>query len=156
MWLKEELGQRAFFPDSTNSQFEFPADMARLDPSLTVEGSPQTRQPSTPLSTPLTSPSFSGGTHRPVIPIAKKGMAGNVKIVQASIKRLPNGKPEFTQIGQLFVDISEATANIHYISSVVEKKWGADYVLVTSDGLRIEDSSGTQGGSEFMDVLLIN
>ncbi len=69
----------------------------------------------------------------------------SVKIVQASFKRLPNGKPEFSQIGQVFINISETTANTHYLSSVIEKKWGADNVLVTSDGLRIEDSSGTPG-----------
>ncbi len=142
MWLKEEFGQRAFFPDSTNSKFEFPADVSQLELSLTVEGSPHTRQPSTPVSTPLPSTSYS---YRPVIPIAKKGQTGSVKIVQASFKRLPNGKPEFSQIGQVFIDISETTANAHYLSSVIQKKWGADHVLVTSDGLRIEDSSGTQG-----------
>ena len=33
----------------------------------------------------------------------------------------------------------------HYISSVIKQKWGEDYVLVTSDCLELEDSSGTQG-----------
>ena len=32
-----------------------------------------------------------------------------------------------------------------YITSVVQRRCGSDYVLVTADGLVIEDSSGTQG-----------
>lgn len=96
-----------------------------------------------PFSTPLPSPSFSQWL---VIPIAKKGQGSSVKIVQASFKRLHNGKAEFNQLGQLFIDISETTANVHYISSVIKKQRGANYVLATSDGLPIEDSSGTQGG----------
>ena len=41
--------------------------------------------------------------------------------------------------------MTEGTANIHYITSVVQQKFGSEYTVVTGDGLRIEDSSGTQG-----------
>ena len=56
-----------------------------------------------------------------------------------------NKKVEFHKLGQVFIDVTEGTANINYISSVVQQKFGIDYVVVTADGLRIEDSSGTQG-----------
>lgn len=65
--------------------------------------------------------------------------------LQASLKWLSNGKPEFKHLGQLFVDITEATANVHYIKGVVQKKWGADHIIVTADGLQLDDSPGTQG-----------
>ena len=47
----------------------------------------------------------------------------------------------------LLVFLTEATANIYmyYISGVIQNKWGKDFVLVTGDGLKIKDSSGTQG-----------
>ena len=59
---------------------------------------------------------------------------------------LPNGKPEFKQMGQLFIDITEGTANVEYVhASVVQNKWGPDYILVTVDGLQLHDSPGTKG-----------
>lgn len=74
----------------------------------------------------------------------------NIKVVQASIKWLSNGKPEFHHIGQLFVDITEATANVNYILSVVQRKWGEDHTIVTADGLQLEDCCGTQGVEEHL------
>ena len=61
------------------------------------------------------------------------------------MRRSPNGKAEFSGENQTFISISEANANVHFIQNVVQQKWGRSYVLVTSDGLPIEDSSGTQG-----------
>lgn len=61
------------------------------------------------------------------------------------MKRLPNGKAEFSAENQIFISVSEGNANVHFIQNVVQQKWGRSYVLVTSDGLSIEDSSGTQG-----------
>ena len=43
------------------------------------------------------------------------------------------------------MDVTEATANLHYVSSAVQRKWGQEYTLVTSDGLKVDDSSGTKG-----------
>lgn len=61
------------------------------------------------------------------------------------MKRQANGKFEFTSTGQAFIDVTDSTANVHYITNVVQKRWGADFQLVTADGLQLEDSSGTQG-----------
>ena len=146
IWLKEEYGQRAFFPDSRNTHFQFPDDISPVV-SLVVEGSAQSRQTqsSTPIATPMPSTSSSGTTYRPIFSSSRKGQSLNLKVIQANLTRVSNGKVEFTHTGQTFIDLSESTANVHYITSVVQTKWGHDYVLVTSDGLRIEDSSGTQG-----------
>ena len=75
----------------------------------------------------------------------RKAQSTNVKIVQASVKRLPTGKLEFFGQNQTFVDVTETTANLHYVSSAIQRKWGPEYVLVTTDGLKLDDSSGTQG-----------
>ena len=53
-----------------------------------------------------------------------------------------NGKCEFANHGQTFVDV---TSNVNYIRNAVQKRWGEEYTLVTADRLEIEDSSGTQG-----------
>ncbi len=53
-----------------------------------------------------------------------------------------NKKPSFNKLGQTFIDLTEATANIHYVTSVVQQKIGSDHVVATGDGLKIEDSSG--------------
>ena len=59
--------------------------------------------------------------------------------------RQANGKFQFTSTSQAFIDATDSTANVHYITNVVQKRWGADFQLVTADGLQLEDSSGTQG-----------
>ena len=61
------------------------------------------------------------------------------------MRRLASGKVEFAHIGQTFMDVTESSANVHYIGNAIQRKWGNDYILVTGDGLQIEDSCGTQG-----------
>ena len=143
VWLREEFGNRAFFPDSSNVKFDLPNDIVRLSISLVVEGAdpavPGTSSSAVPVATPSVSarPSFfSTGGKRQTL---------NVKIIQASMKRNVGGKVEFVHLSQTFVSITESTANVDYVASVVQRRWGSGYVLVTGDGLEIEDSSGTQG-----------
>ena len=52
----------------------------------------------------------------------------------------------FESRGQLFTSINEATATVPYLSTFIHDKW---YVLVTHDGLRLEDSDGTRGKNVF-------
>ena len=54
-------------------------------------------------------------------------------------------KPEFQCVSQLYTDIVESTANVDYILTVVQRRWGEDYTLVTNDGLELLDSPGTRG-----------
>ena len=63
-----------------------------------------------------------------------KSINAIVKVVQASVSKAANGKLEFQKKGQAFVNVNEKTANVHYITSVIQKKWGEEYVLVTDDG----------------------
>ena len=145
MWLQEGFGSRAFFLDAMNAKFDLSNTVAHVSLSLIVEGSdpavPGTSSGSVHVITPPVTP-------RPITLSAfgsKKMQTLNVKVIQASMKRLASGKCEFVHLGQTFVDITESTANVNYIKNVVQKRWGSNYILVTADGLEIEDSSGTQG-----------
>ena len=69
----------------------------------------------------------------------------NYKIVRAMMKPGANERPEFTPLTQTFVDVTESTANTTYILNAVQRKWGAQCIIVTSDDLPIKDGSGTQG-----------
>jgi len=151
VWLKEEFGPKAFFPNSDNSSFNLTSDVGVSVSSFIVNGNPATQQistytpgPSYSRSSNVVSPSVGGITYKPIFS-AKKSNSINVKIVQANVTKSATGKLEFHKLGQAFIDVSEVTANVYYILGVVQKKWGDDYVIVTGDGLKIEDSSGTQG-----------
>ena len=158
IWLREEPpGSRVFFPNTNNSGFMLSDDVGILVTHLIAMGSPTTQssaQPSTSRvvshtqssASGLTSPTNSAGStiHNQPVP-GRKRSSISVKVVQAGFKRLISGRPEFTPQNQTFVDLTEATANVNYVTSAVQRRWGADYVMVTSDGLKIDDSSGTQG-----------
>ena len=65
-----------------------------------------------------------------------------VKIVRASMETTKNG---FTHEAQMHLDIIESNANVMYITKEVQQRWGEKYVLVTIDGLLLEDCDATQG-----------
>lgn len=152
VWLKEEFGPKAFFPNSDNSDFYLTNDVGASISSFIVNGvsaaqrfNTSTPGPSSSRSSNVVSPSVAAVTSYKPIFSAKRNHSINVKIVKANVTKSTTGKLEFHKLGQAFIDINEATAKVYYISGVIQKKWGDEYVLVTADGLRIEDSSGTQG-----------
>ena len=51
---------------------------------------------------------------------------------------------KFTSLDATYLDLTPATANIHYIQDEVEKVWPG-HEVVSSDGLRIMDSEATRG-----------
>ena len=132
-YLKEEFGQRAFFPDS-NHEFNLPTCVGVTIFSLMVEGSFLGSR-----SVALSSTPGSSGT-RPVFS-GKKELSVKVKVVQASTKKLSSGKVEFTRENQTYVTVTEATANVDYVTQAIQRKWGFNYVLVTADGLKFDDSA---------------
>ena len=56
-----------------------------------------------------------------------------------------SGKVEFTHEAQMHMDVSEPNANVVHITKEVQQGWGERYMIVTSDGLELEDCEGTQG-----------
>ena len=93
--------------------------------------------------------SQAGGSSSPVTP-SYKGLGGGgarncvVKIVKADKNITSAGKLEFTSRDQMYIDVMPSTANIDYVQSEVKAKWGADYFVVSNDGLRIGDSAATR------------
>ena len=121
MFLKEDGGHRAFLPDCNSRPFRFTSDVGVTMLSLFVEGTSSTPEPSenVVIATPTPLPGPSLGSFHPY---------------QA---QRPN-KISFVNHGQMFTTVP-------YLSSMIQEKWGEGYVLVTSDGLRLEDSDGTRG-----------
>ena len=111
---------------------------------LKVEGS-SNQVISTTSSYSLPGPSSSSRFSQPTYSHPKKDGRCNVKIVQAEMSLDESRKPVFDKLGQVFIDVTETTANITYITSFIQQKFGLDHVIVTGDGLKIEDSPGTQG-----------
>ena len=66
------------------------------------------------------------------------------KVMKAE-KRLHGGKVEFSPLEVAHVELKPSTANVLYIQSYIQKKWGEDYTIVGNDGLKICDSSATRG-----------
>ena len=59
---------------------------------------------------------------------------------------IKNGrKVNFKPVHQTFIELVETTANVDHILGVVQRKWGTNFILVTQDGLKLEDAPGTQG-----------
>ena len=54
-------------------------------------------------------------------------------------------KPDFQTTGQTYIELTESTANVEHIMSVLSQRWGSGYTLVTNDGVPLEDSPATQG-----------
>ena len=146
VWLRDELGRKSYFPDITNTTFEFPVDMVAH--TLLVEGCQQRLSTVVPtIGSPLSLPSSSGAARPLFSSSIKKASIPSVtvKVIQAEMKRLSNGKIDFTNVDQTFIDIIDATANVNYICDVIQRKWGVNFTIVTSDGLKIDDCSATQG-----------
>lgn len=158
-WLRDEVDGTVYLPQP-DGNFNLQEAGVPSYASLIVEG-PSAQHPRTNLppasrsnsaatmslsSTPgpststqgLSSPSF-----RSVI-AAKRGPSFNLKIIKAKMIRTGK-KVEFKPVHQTFIELVEATANVDHILGVVQRKWGANFILVTQDGLRLEEAPGTQG-----------
>ena len=147
VWLQEEYGNRAYFPNTTGASFDLPSDIGLTAPSLVVQG--QANQAASvahnmpTIATP--GPSTYGPSPRPPFTARRSTPSVSVKVVQATMSRQASGKPSFNKLGQTFLDLTDATANVSYVKHMIRERWGAEYTLVTLDGLELEDSSGTQG-----------
>ena len=58
----------------------------------------------------------------------KKGASVSVKVVQSSISKLSSGKLDFEKLGQTFIEVNESTANVDFITTCIQRKWGYDYI----------------------------
>ena len=90
----------------------------------------------------------------PLNPVAgssarKKESTFSLKITKAEFgPTTPGGqdrtKHKFTPISHMYLQITEASANVTLIKAAIQRKW-KEYTLVTSDGVELEDSPGIEG-----------
>ena len=64
-----------------------------------------------------------------------------------SVSSKRGGKPDFTYTGQLYIELTESTANVAQVCEAVRRQWGTEYTVVSTEGLEIDDSLATQGQS---------
>ena len=50
-----------------------------------------------------------------------------------------------TPVDQVYIDLTEATANVHHVNAFLKRELGEDYVVVGSDGFPVKDATATQG-----------
>ena len=121
-------------------------------PSLGSEPS-SSKQPTTPMW-----PGFASVVHSQTKGLAKKKASVNhtLKVIVASINHVDGDKPSFNKQDLVYVNISESTATLPHVLSVVRDQLGEEYIIVTSDGFEVKDSPGTQGTSNTMLVIMPN
>ena len=82
---------------------------------------------------------------------SKRVQTFNLKLVKARMSRIGR-KTEFQPLHQTFIELIDTTANVEHILAIARRQWGLDYILVTQDGLQIEDSPATQGIDNYISV----
>lgn len=153
VWLRDECDGSVYLPEQ-NGDFKF--EQLRPYTTLMVEGptiSPGFNMRAGFSSTP--GRSQQANTHMqsslPPAPmfrsvIASKKITFSLKVLKARMILTRKGKkPDFETIGQMYVDLTDSTANITHVRGKVQEQWGAEYTIVSTEGLEIEDSSATQG-----------
>jgi hypothetical protein len=147
VWLLDEVDDQAYFPDA-NGLFTGLSDLQ----TLVVEGpddlsrgfsssSISTVSSISPMGNLPRTPNF-----RSVIAAkSKKQQTVRVKVLKAIMTWDGTKKPLFQTLQQLYIELQDTTANVASIENEVKEQWGANYNLVTSDGLKLGDSPATQG-----------
>lgn len=166
-WLREDSDSRiAYFPDEAGhfnllSELGTPAGSFS---TLIVEDSTVSCSAPGPQSGPgrqsvsslpfLAPCSASSSSEPPLFPSVvekprAKRLANLIKILKArnlTVETKRSGKPGFvcTVTGQTYLELSNDTANVSYVSEAIRKLWGSDHTIVSSEGLEIEDCVATQ------------
>ena len=147
VWLRDDCDGTAYFPQEGH----FHLHSMPTYSMLVVEGpemgggqrTSNSRQVSV-TSIPTPTSSLPPPTFRSVT-ATRRGPTFSLKVVKATMQRQGRGKAEFQPTSQTYLELTEATANVEHILGVISSRWGAEYTLVTNDGLEIEDSTATQG-----------
>ena len=155
-WLRDEIDDTHYFPDE-NGQFNLQEEAISSFTTLIVEG-PTISSTTATGTAPSTSSrcTTAGGVHGPSSSLSSTSptfrsvtaahkKAYNIKIIRASMISTTGRAANFKILGQTFLEIVDSTANLEYVEAIVQKRWGSEYVIVTNDGLKLEDSPATQG-----------
>ena len=156
VWLRDESDDSGHFPESEGGSFTLsgiaPFTTMIVEGTL-VSGFPPRAQSTRGLLPAVASSSsvrVASATPPPPIyrsVVAPKKVAITVKIVKARMKmpKKGSGNPEFESLSQMYVELTEATANITHVTDMVRKQWGTEYYIVSAEGIEIADSAATQG-----------
>ena len=143
-----------YFPNPSTQIFTLPPEVRDGGIALVVEGAAHSVQQPLAISAMETVSTLSSISKRPcarkqptVLPpcLEEKEKYTRIQVFRAKATKSPKGKVVYKEISQFFVKVSESTANVQFILSSLPKNWGKGFKLVTSDGLAINDSPGTQG-----------
>ena len=121
-------------------------------PSVMTTGS-SPAGPSTSGTVPMTSGSPQVATQcvipnlSPVVNNSrKKESSFSLKITKAELtSSSAGGKANFEPISTMYLEMYESSANVTLKRAAMQRKWGQEFTLVTSDGVELEESSGTEG-----------
>ena len=90
-----------------------------------------------PFAATYRAPLFAGNTKK------NKAIA---KVILAEGNKTDKGGTSFRELGQAYVNITEDTANVTYITSKVRETCGDERLeLFTSNDLKVNDTEGTRG-----------
>ena len=147
-WLRDNCDNTAYFPQDGN--FNLQTHGLSEYTTLVVEGPSITAAPprsNLPPSMTLTStPSSSSGFQNfRSVTAPRRSPSFSLKVLKAKMYRNGRRKLDFQTLGQTYIEISEATANLEHILGMIYQRWGNGYKVVTSDGVPLEDSPTTQG-----------
>lgn len=162
VWLRDESDDSGHFPGSEDGCFNLNNISAFT--TMIVEGPPATgflqraqgtrRQSVVPSVVPSSGSSVRVASVLLPPPIyrsvtaPKKAPVVTVKVVKANMKLSKKGSagnPEFDSLSQMYVDLTEITANITHVTEIVRNQWGTEYTVVSAEGIEIADSTATQG-----------
>ena len=172
-WLRDECDGSVYFPDQ-DSQFNLQDSDVSPYSALVVEGptasglnmrvgfssgrtggqsisstpAASSSQHQSPLPSASSSAAAGHGppTFRSVI-APRKVPASLIKIMKANMiaAKKTGGKPEFQCTGQMYIELTDTTANVGQVCEAVRRQWGSEYTIVSVEGVEIDDSSATQG-----------
>ena len=173
-WLRDECDGSVYFPDQ-GGQFNLQDSDVGPYSTLVVEGptasglnmrmgflsSTRTRGKSissTPaasssqqqLPLPSASSSAADGHGPPMfcsVIAPRKVPASLIKIMKVNMTaaKKPGGKPEFQCTGQMYIELTDTTANVGQVCEAVRRQWGFVYMVVSVEGLEIDDTLAMQG-----------
>lgn len=164
VWLKGECDGLAVFPDDIG-RFILPPEVT-LYSTLLVEGPTASglnmrmgfqsavSRTTTGQSISSTPSALSPASGHPGPPMFRSVVASRkpaptlIKIMKAKMSASNSkrgGKPDFTCTGQLYIELTESTANVSHVCEAVRRQWGTEYTVVSTEGLEIDDSLATQG-----------
>ena len=155
VWLQDRIGNKIYIPDSSGN-----FDIARHSSNVhgvTVNGvhlsSAVTGTATQNVSAAVSSTTLSStatvtpsGSRPPFFQsVSSRKNKVKVKFVRSDITYSGNGRPNFTNIDVMFVDLTEDNADLNSMLALVRNEFGPNFTIVGNNGLQIKDSPATRG-----------